>query len=89
MDYGGFGESVGADEFVVRRVISHIDDTDLASDALGAPGEIAGVKAKGTEFAVAAADADDMDALRANTGVRGLSTFLKSSVVVVKSRCRS
>jgi hypothetical protein len=80
LDDGGLGQGICADEFVVGRVESDDDDTALAGYALGAPAEVAGVETKGSEFAVAAADADEMDALVADTGVGRLATFLEGSV---------
>jgi hypothetical protein len=61
-------------------VISDTDDTGLACASLTSPGEVTGVETKSSEFAVAAAGADEMDALGADTGVGRLTTFLESSV---------
>ena len=58
LDHGTLGQSVGTDEFVVGRMEGDADDTSLAGHSLAAPGEIAGVETKGTEFAVAATGAD-------------------------------
>ena len=74
------GQGVGADEFVVGGVEGYGDDTDFAGDALAAPGEVAGFETKSTELGVAATGADEMDALGADTGVGGLTTFLEGSV---------
>jgi hypothetical protein len=80
LDHGGLGEGVRADEFVVGGVEGDGNDTDFAGDALTAPGEVAGVEAQGAEFAVAAAGADEMDTLGADTGVGRLATFLEGPV---------
>ena len=77
---GGFGEGVGADEFVVRGMIGHRDDTHFPGYAFGAPGEVAGVKTEGTIFLVAAAGADEMDTLGADSCVGWLTAFLERSV---------
>ena len=58
LDDGGFGEGVGADEFVVGGVEGYDDNADFASDAFRAPGEIAGIKAKGAILGVTAANTD-------------------------------
>jgi hypothetical protein len=58
---GGFGEGVGADEFVVGRVVGHDNDTDFAGDTFATPGEVAGFEAQGTIFGVTTASADEMD----------------------------
>ena len=79
LDDGRLGQGVRADEFIVRRMICHGDNTDFTGDAFGAPAVIAGVETEGAEFAVAAAGADEMDALGADTGPGGLATFLESS----------
>lgn len=84
LDHGGPGEGVGTDEFVVRRVEGHSDDTDFAGDAFATPSEVAGIDAEGTEFAVSATSADEMDALGSNTGVGGLTALLESSVLFIR-----
>lgn len=93
---GGLGEGVRADQLVVRGVEGDGDDTDLAGDALTAPGEVAGVEAQGAELAVAAAGADKVDAFAADTGVGGLAALLESSALssssewwVLRMRTRS
>lgn len=84
LDNGGFRKGIGAHKFVVGGMERHIEDANFASDAFGAPGEIAGVDAEGTEFLVAAADADEMDALGTDTGVGWLTAFLEGSAFVRK-----
>ena len=76
---GALGEGVGTDELVVGGVEGDADDADLAGDALAAPGEVAGVEAQATELAVAAAGADEVDALGADAGVGGLAALLEGS----------
>ena len=80
LDDGGLGQGVCADQLVVGRVVGDGDDTALAGDALGAPGEVAGLETEATELAVAATGADKVDALRTDTGVGGLATLLEGSV---------
>ena len=63
----------------------HTDDTDFASDAFTAPSEVAGIETEGTEFAVAATGANEMDALGADTGVGRLTTFLDGSVLHIRN----
>ncbi len=79
LDDRGLGQGVCAHEFVVGRVVDDADDARLAADALAAPREAAGVEAKGAELAVAAAGADEVDALWADARVGGLAALLESS----------
>ena len=79
---GGFGEGVGADEFVVRGMVGHGDDTHFSGYAFGAPGEVAGVETEGTIFGVAATGADEMDTLGADSGVGWLTAFLECSAEI-------
>lgn len=83
LDDGGLGQGVGADQLVVGRVEGDGDDADLAGNALGTPGEVAGVETQGAELAVTTTGTDEMDALVANTGVGGLAALLESSDVLV------
>lgn len=78
LDDGGAGQGVGSDELVVGGVVDDTDDTGLLGDALGAPGEVAGLETQSTELAVAAAGADKMDTLSANTGIGRLAALLES-----------
>ena len=80
MDDGGFGECVCSDKFVIGRVVGDGNDTDFASDSFGSPGEVAGVETKCAIFLIATSDADKMNSLVSNTGVRWLTTLLKGSV---------
>jgi hypothetical protein len=79
LDDGGLGQGVCAHKFVVGRVVDDADDASLAADALGAPREAAGLEAEGAELAVAAAGADEVDALGADARVGGLAALLESS----------
>jgi hypothetical protein len=79
LDDGGLGQGVCADELVVGGVVDDADDARLAADALAAPREAAGVEAEGAELAVAAAGADEVDALGADARVGGLAALLESS----------
>ena len=81
LDDGGLGQGVGADQLVVGRVVGDDDDTGLAGAALGGPGEVAAVQAQGAVLVVAAAGADDVDALGADTGVGGLAAGLESALL--------
>ena len=78
LDDSGAGQGVGTDELVVGGVVDDTDDTGLLGDALGAPGEVAGLETESTELAVAATGADKMDTLSANTGIGRLATLLES-----------
>ena len=76
---GGFGEGIGADEFVVRGMVGHGDDTHFAGYTFRAPGEVAGVESEGTVFGIAAAGADEMDTLSTDSCVGWLAAFLECS----------
>jgi len=80
LNNGGAGQGVGADEFVVRWVEGDGNDTSLAADALGAPGEVARVDAQGAELAVTTTGANEMDTLGTNSRVGRLATLLECSV---------
>lgn len=79
LDDGGLGQGVCADELVVGGVVDDADDARLAADALAAPREAAGLEAQGAELAVAAARANQVDALGANARVGRLAALLESS----------
>lgn len=81
LDDGGLGQGVGADQLVVGRVVGDDDDTGLAGAALGGPGEVTGVETEGTVLVVAAAGADGVDALGADTGLGRLATKLESALL--------
>jgi hypothetical protein len=80
LDHGSFRQGVGSDEFVVGRMVDDTNHTSLAADALGAPGEIAGIETKGAELAISTASTDEMDTFGADTGVGGLTALLESTV---------
>lgn len=81
LDDGAARQGVGADELVVGRVVGDGDDTRLARAALGAPGEVARVEAEGAVLVVAAASANGVDTLGANTGIGALATSLESALL--------
>jgi hypothetical protein len=78
LDNSRLGQGVGTDELVVGRVVGDTDDTGLAGDTLGAPGEVAGVETEGTELAVTTTGAHEMDTLGTDTGVGSLTALLES-----------
>jgi len=84
LNNGGFGEGVGSDELVVRRMESDDDDTDLAGDTLRGPREVAGFETESTELAVATTGADEMDSLGSDTGVGFLSAGFESALLPCK-----
>lgn len=81
LDDGGLGQGVGADQLVVGRVVGDGDDTGLAGGALRGPREVTRVQAQGTVLVVAAAGADGVDALGADTGLRRLAAKLESALL--------
>ena len=89
LDDGRLGEGVGADELVVGRVVDDTDDTGLAGDTLRAPGEVAGVEAKGTVLVVTAAGTDEVDTLGTDTGLGLLTSGLESALLPCRANNRS
>ena len=88
LDNGRLGQSVGTDQFVAGRVVGHNNHTCLARNTFGSPREIARVETQATEFAVTATGADEVNPLGTDTGLRGLTTLVKSSISFFKSvRC--
>ncbi len=85
LNNGGAGQGVGTDELVVGRVVDDTDDTGLLGDALGTPGEVTGIKTESAELAVAAAGADEVDTLGANTGVGRLAALLESPEAMLET----
>lgn len=81
LDDGGLGQGVCADKLVVGGVVGDADDTGLAGAALGGPGEVTGVEAESAVLVVAAAGADGVDSLGADTGVGTLATGLESALL--------
>lgn len=81
LDDGGLGQGVGADQLVVGRVVGHGNDTRLAGGALGGPRKVTAVETQGTVLVVAAAGADDVDALGADTGLRRLAASFESALL--------
>lgn len=79
LNNGGFGESVGADEFVIGRMVGDNDDADFASNSLRTPGKIARFKSKCTVFGIATPGADKMDTLIPDPSVCWLAAFLEGS----------
>jgi len=79
LDDGGAGQGIGADKLVVGWVVDDTNDTGPLGNALGAPAEVASLETESAELAVAAAGADKVDTLCANTGVGRLAALLESS----------
>lgn len=84
LDDGGFGESVGSDQLVVGRMESDNDHTDLASDSLRGPREVARFETKSTELSVTTTGADEMDSLGSDTSVGFLSAGFESALLPCK-----
>ncbi len=81
LDDGAAGQGVGADQLVVGRVVGDGDDARLAGAALGGPGKVTRVEAQGAVLVVAAAGADGVDTLGADTGVGTLAASLESALL--------
>ena len=80
LDDGRLGQGVGTDQLVVGGVVGDNDDTGLAGNTLGTPGEVTGLETEGTELAVTTTGADQVDSLVADTGVGGLATLLERPI---------
>jgi len=59
------------------------NDTGLSGDTLATPAEVASLESQASELSVAAAGADEMDALGTNSSVGWLPTFLEGSLLSV------
>ena len=81
LDDGALGEGVGSDQLVVGRVVGDGNDTALAGQTLGTPGEVTGVETEGTVLVVTTSGSDGVDSLGANTGVGTLATSLESALL--------
>lgn len=81
LDDGALGEGVGSDQLVVGGMVGDGNDTGLAGQALGTPGEVTGFETEGTVLVVTTSGSDGVDALRANTGVGTLATSLESALL--------
>jgi len=80
---GVLDEGLRPDKLVVRRVVDRVDDTGLASDGLGAPGEVASVQSQRASFDVAAAHTNQVHAVRADFGHgRGTAQLVLSLLLV-------
>lgn len=86
LDNGATSEGVGADEFVVGRVVGDSNDTGLAGGALGGPGEVARLETESTVLVVTTAGADGVDSLGTNTGVGTLAASLESALLPYRQR---
>lgn len=81
LDDGASRQGVGTDEFVVGRVVGDRDDTSLAGAALGGPGKVTRVQTQSTVLVVAAASADGVNALGADTRVGTLAASFESALL--------
>ena len=76
-------ERIGADQLIVGSVVHDVEDSRLASDAFAAPGVVAAVEAQSSEFEVASAAPDSVDALGAQASVGGLASLLEGTLFLV------
>ncbi len=65
LDNGALDKGLGTNEFVVGGVVDDVDDAGFAGNGFGAPAEGTGIQTESTEFGVASAGADGVDALLA------------------------
>ena len=77
LDDARLDESVGADQLVVSGVVDDVQETTLASDGLGGPGEVSSVETKGTVLGVATTGADGAHTLVSDLGHSRLTTELE------------
>ena len=80
---GVLDQGTGTDHLVVGGVVDNGNDTSLAGDGLGTPGEVSRIQAHGTELLVASTGADFVNALGAELGVGSLTTQLKLSLLAL------
>ena len=66
---------------LLEGVESNVDNTGLAGNTLRAPREVTGLNTESTELLVTTAGTDRVDSLRSDTGVGGLTTQLKLSLL--------
>jgi hypothetical protein len=83
LDDGVLDQGTGTDQLVVGGVVDNSNDTGLAGDGLGTPGEVTGIQTHGTELAVASTGADLVDALSTELGVGSLTTQLELSLLAI------
>lgn len=67
-DNGALDQGLGTDQLVVGGVVHDVQDTDLAGADLGTPRKVTGVQSQSSEFGVASAATDLVDAGLANLG---------------------
>ena len=84
MNHSGFGEGIGSDKFVVRRMERYSNNTDFLGYPFGAPRKVAGVKSKSTVLAIASSGSDEMDTFVSDTSISRLATSFKRSLFAVK-----
>jgi hypothetical protein len=77
LDDGTLDESVGTDQFVVGGVVNDSQDTSLAGDTLGTPGEVTGLETESTTLEVTTADTNQVNTLGTQLGVGRLTTQLE------------
>lgn len=59
-------QRLGTDQFVVRRVVRHVQDTDFAGTHFGAPCKVATIQSQGTKLRIATPSTDGMNGRFAN-----------------------
>jgi hypothetical protein len=84
LNNGGFGKGVGSDEFVIGRMESDDDHTDLSGNTLRTPREVTCFEAESTVFAVATTCPDEMDSLCADTSIGRLSAGFEGALLPCK-----
>jgi len=75
-------ERLGAHQLVVAGVVHHVDDTRLARDRLGAPGEVAALQSQRSVLLVPSARPDRVDSSHTQLGVGGGSTGFMFALLV-------
>ena len=80
-DDGVLDEGLGSHQLVVAGVVDDVNDPGLPGDALGSPGEVAGVQSEGTVLGVAAATSDGVDSLLAQLGHGSWTAQLELALV--------
>lgn len=85
LDDGVLDQGTGTDQLVVGGVVDNSNNTSLARDSLGTPGEVTRVQTHGTELAVTTTGANLVNALSTELGVGSLTAQLELSLLAVLS----
>jgi hypothetical protein len=85
LDDAVLDEGVGSHQLVVGGVVDNVQDSGLAGDSLGGPGEVSFLETQGAELVVSTSDSDSADTgcVRDELGVGARAGFLEGSLLLV------